>query len=499
MRGDPGKGKTMLLCGIIEELTRSRLLSDASQGTAISFFFCQATDARINNANSVLRSLIYSLVKSDISLLSHLRHHYKDAGKDLFEDANAWSALSSIFTEILQDLSSKHTCVYLVIDALDECSVGCRDLLDLIVEKSSIHPKTKWVISSRNREDIVECLSNDSAIQIAPISLELNEISVSEAVNVFIRHKVDLLQKKKGYDSETRDQVYRHLYSNSQDTFLWVALVCKSLDQTPRRHVLKRLKMHVFPPGLDALYKRIMDQVRESEDAEICMEILGTVSTVYRPITLSELGSFLQGRSCGFDNFSDDILADIITACGSFLTLRDNAVVFVHQSAKDFLLTTMSAEILPNGLEHKHQTIFSHSLEILNETLRRDILDLRLPGIPTKDISLPTPNPLEAVVYACIFFVDHLCASKHHWHESPEPEPLGHFLQKKYLYWLEALSILGGISDGIHAMKKLETFIKVCIAPGLSWKIKSGLLIPGNIADYPSTGERNARGFIGAS
>src|SRR3954454_16916932 len=35
IKGDPGKGKTMLLCGIIEELARS--IGDTAN---ISFFFC---------------------------------------------------------------------------------------------------------------------------------------------------------------------------------------------------------------------------------------------------------------------------------------------------------------------------------------------------------------------------------------------------------------------------------------------------------------------------
>ena len=50
IRGDPEKGKTMLLCGIIDEIEKQMptpgLLSD---------FLCQATDSRINNATAVLR------------------------------------------------------------------------------------------------------------------------------------------------------------------------------------------------------------------------------------------------------------------------------------------------------------------------------------------------------------------------------------------------------------------------------------------------------------
>ncbi|KAK3933684.1 hypothetical protein QBC46DRAFT_359521 [Diplogelasinospora grovesii] len=45
IKGDPGKGKTMLLCGIIDELDKSIGSTDL-----LSFFFCQAADSRINNA-----------------------------------------------------------------------------------------------------------------------------------------------------------------------------------------------------------------------------------------------------------------------------------------------------------------------------------------------------------------------------------------------------------------------------------------------------------------
>jgi hypothetical protein len=88
----------MLLCGIIEELTQS-----IGNTANISFFFCQATDVRINNATAVLRGLIYSLIDKQPSLLSYVRNRYDHAGKALFEDINAWNALSRIFTDILKD------------------------------------------------------------------------------------------------------------------------------------------------------------------------------------------------------------------------------------------------------------------------------------------------------------------------------------------------------------------------------------------------------------
>jgi hypothetical protein len=84
IKGDPGKGKTMLLCGIINELEKS--ITDT--GT-LSFFFCQAADARINSATAVLRGLIYLLINRQLSLISHVRKKYDPARKQVFEDANA--------------------------------------------------------------------------------------------------------------------------------------------------------------------------------------------------------------------------------------------------------------------------------------------------------------------------------------------------------------------------------------------------------------------------
>ncbi|KAJ5404139.1 hypothetical protein N7509_004010 [Penicillium cosmopolitanum] len=449
IRGDPGKGKTMLLCGVTEELTR--LYGDNAN---ILFFFCQATDPRINSATSVLRGLIYSLVKKHPSLLPYVRARYDHAGKALFEDVNAWNVLSTIFKDMLKDPTLQMT--YLMIDALDECINGLDSLLDLIIQESSANLQIKWVVSSRNWPEITERLH--IVTQLAPVSLELNEVSVSEAVNQFIQHKVQELAKAKKYSNKTRDAVQRYLLSNSQGTFLWVALVCQNLEKI-RINVLKKLES--FPPGLNTLYRRMIDQVRESEDAELCKEILAIMSTVFRPITLHELTSLIELPGDGDDDHIP--LEEIIAICGSFLTLREHTVVFVHQSAKEFLLKEALSEILPGGIEAQHNMICARSLDVIFKTLQRDLFKIKLPGLPAKDICKPSPNPLAAAEYACVFWVDHLQGSKRNKSYDlglNDRGPVDVFLQQKYLHWLEALSVLGSVSNGIRAMQKLEVLVQ---------------------------------------
>jgi hypothetical protein len=151
IKGDPGKGKAMMFCGIINELRKS--IGDESN---LSFFFCQDTDSRLNNATAVLRGLIYSIINNQPSLLSHVRERYDSAGKALFEGTNAWFALSVIFTAILQDPGLKPT--YLIVDALDECVNEQELLLRFIAKKSSLSTHVKWLTSSRNWLHIGESL-----------------------------------------------------------------------------------------------------------------------------------------------------------------------------------------------------------------------------------------------------------------------------------------------------------------------------------------------------
>jgi hypothetical protein len=69
----------MLLCGIVDELTKSTV-----DTKILSFFFCQATDVCINSATAVLRGLIYLLVDQQPTLISHVRKKYDHVGEKLF-------------------------------------------------------------------------------------------------------------------------------------------------------------------------------------------------------------------------------------------------------------------------------------------------------------------------------------------------------------------------------------------------------------------------------
>ncbi|OCK98220.1 HET-domain-containing protein [Cenococcum geophilum 1.58] len=452
IKGDPGKGKTMLLCGIINELHKS-----IANTALLTYFFCQATDSRINDATAVLRGLLYLLVEQQPSLISHIRKKHDYAGKVLFEDANAWVALTEVFTDVLRDPSLNTT--YFIIDALDECVTDLPKLLDFIAKQSPASSRVKWIVSSRNWPDIEERL--ERAGHKVRLSLELNAESVSTAVSIFIEQKVSQLAQQKKYNERTRDAVLEHLTSNANDTFLWVALVCQNLEATSERNVLKKLDS--FPPGLDCLYERMMQQISKSDDAELCKQTLASIALVYRPVTLAELAALVEQ----LEDIADDpeSIREIISLCGSFLTLREETIYFVHQSAKDFLLARAAEVVFPSGREDVHYTIFVRSLKILSRTLQRDMYGLGALGYPVEDVKQPDLDPLAASRYSCIYWVDHLCdsnptSSAIHVDDLQDGGVIDVFLRKMYLYWLEALSLCKSMPKGVISMAELRLLVQ---------------------------------------
>ncbi|EUC27266.1 hypothetical protein COCCADRAFT_41952 [Bipolaris zeicola 26-R-13] len=447
VKGDPGKGKTMLLCGIIDELQNG-----IPRTALLLYFFCQATDSRINSATAVLRGLLYMLLRRQPSLISHVSKKYDDAGKGLFEDANAWVVLSEIFADVLQDVSLGTT--YLIIDALDECVTDLPKLLSFIVKQSSVSSHVKWIVSSRNWPDIEAQL--ERAGHKMKLSLELNAESVAAAVDVFIEQKVDQLAQENKYKGELQHAVLQHLKSNVNDTFPWVALVCQDLKATPRWSVLKKLAQ--FPPGLDALYNRMLQQISESGSADMCLRVLAVTAVLYRPVTVAELVVLTEQLA---DLVNDlESVREIIGLCGSFLTLRDDTVYFVHQSAKEFLVTKALDKVFQDGIERVHQDIFVQSLSILQKTLDRDIYNLQAPGYPVGNAKPPLLDPLAVSRYPCVYWVDHFCDSKHNslTHSvanQGDTRTIDVFLRHKYLYWLEALSLCRGMAKGVVSMTKL--------------------------------------------
>src|SRR5205814_204663 len=140
---------------------------------------------------------------------------------------------------------------------------------------------------------------------------------------------------------------------------------------------------------------------------ELCRQVLSIVVTAYRPLHLQEL-HVLSGLPAQVQDVNQST-ATIVKMCGSFLTIRNDNIYIIHQSAKDFLSKEASHDLFPCGIRDIHYSIFSKSLQVMSRTLRRDIYSLRVLGYSIERVEQPDPDPLAASRYSCIYWVDHLC------------------------------------------------------------------------------------------
>ncbi|KAK5994413.1 Vegetative incompatibility protein HET-E-1 [Cladobotryum mycophilum] len=465
IKGDPGKGKTMLVCGILKEL------EDSTPFTLyVAYFFCQGTDQRFNNANAILRGLIYMFISQQPSLISHVQKEYQNTGnKRLFDDVNAWVTLSEIFENILQDLASTNCCV--VIDALDECTSGRKQLLDFIVRNVSNFPHIKWIVSSRNFDDIEKQLSPCAD---STLGLEVNADTVSEAVGSYIRYRIPRLDLLR--DNQTlQENMCREMLEKANGTFLWAALVFKrlqELDDFVAEDDLQVLNvLRDIPSGLTELYHRMMDQINQSQDGQLnnrtqCLSILSTMALAYQPTSVVELPTLT-----GFRNHTARLenVKRLVKKCGSFLTIRDDTIYFIHQSARDYLVGEGRDYLFKSGYGVVHREIFSRSLDALSasDNLRRNMYSLSHPGVEIDEITTPDPDPLADVRYSCIYWLRHFCDSISH-NDGPfdqegsidDAERVHTFFKSHLLIWLEALSLMKDLQKGIDSLQRLVNLIR---------------------------------------
>ena len=347
----------MLMCGIIDALGQT-----LAAGDLISYFFCQTSEPRNNNATAVLRGLIHHLIGQQPSLVRYVRLEYDRVGDKLFNDANTWTALSKIIISMLGDSYIRQANIYLIIDALDECidSDDRRRLLELIVQISRKLPHTKCIISSRGWNDIRDVLTEHP--QMLHLQLDPKSEAILDAVDTYIEHKVKALTDKKRLGPSDAEAIRDYLKKNAGGTFLWVALVCKRLGFSKR--VFYEKDMQAFPPGLEQLYGRMLQQLQSLDEPEskLYKFVLGVVLTSPRPLETYELAYLVKE----LDEVGDKVetMRDIVRECGSFLSEQNDEVLFVHQSAKDYLLDHGKSAVCPDGEKALRLHTLYRSIEV---------------------------------------------------------------------------------------------------------------------------------------
>lgn len=442
----------MLLCGIIEDLEKNPQIN-----SSLGYFFCQATDSRINTAASVVAGLTFSLIKRYPIRLSPICEKHKDKLSQL-DGPNAWAVLCDIFKAVTQDpVLPDPVCV---VDALDECEHDCKLLLSLIVKTSA---NVKWLLSSRNVKDIERGLRAIEPTRRLSLELKENAENVSKSVDAYINTSIQDIEALED-DEELQIKTATALKNKANGTFLWVALVIEQLRDTDRRNVEDVLEE--MPEGLENLYDLIIRRANSKlrqKDREACRVLLSIVTTAERPLHLKELHVFISSQWKNYKATYDmRDMQDIVKDLGSLLSIRNDIIYFIHQSVKDYMVGYASKSIFPSGIEYQHLNMVKTSLDAMLHTLKHNIYGLKNPGSKVRDEFVPPPDPLKPIAYCCVFWVEHLvrgCKPKDLTAEEffKDDGIIHSFLKDKYLCWLESLALLRSlVPHGADAIQKLK-------------------------------------------
>lgn len=143
---------------------------------------------------------------------------------------------------------------------------------------------------------------------------------------------------------------------------------------------------------------------------------------------------------------------------------QDSPIRVIHLSFRDFLLDPerCTDEQLRIDGQEAHNELFKRCLEVMSSLLKPDLCNLEDPATLGDTID---PNVIQLFIapelqYACSYWMYHLEASRTVLSDN---DNLHVFLQKYFLYWFEAVSILGNVSDGIRSVAALNLILRVSL------------------------------------
>jgi len=259
------------------------------------------------------------------------------------------------------------------------------------------------------------------------------------------------------------------LVQNASGLFIWAATACRFIREG-KRFVAKRLatildgsSSSVSAPEkhLNKIYITVLqnsiypDYTHEEKDDLYMMlrHILGSIVVLFSPLSADSLGTLLHVAKKDVDQTLVDLHAIMDIPKDQTRPLRLH-----HPSFRDFLLDKerCTDSNLRVNEKQAHRELADSCIRLMSEKLRRDICGLPSPGalateVQQERIKQCLPAELQ---YACLYWVQHIQKSDTRLQDDGEVHV---FLQKHLLHWLEALSLLRKISDGILALISLDS------------------------------------------
>ena len=375
---------------------------------------------------------------------------------------------------IVQPLTESTMSTVIVIDALDECEdeEPVSAILSVLGRFVAQVPMVKFFITGRPESRIQEGFRLPLLVEATDVFV-LHEVEPSQVrndVRLFFRDGFSELRRhRRGLDDWPTEEQVDILCERAGGLFVHAMASVRFIGErnsSPKKQLDRLLQSQgssIFEgrtrlktnATLDLLYTSILQEAFGADHPENdprIRSVLGAVVLAVNPLSPSAIAALL-----GFE--LEEVLP-LLSSLQSLLVLREDTDLPVrpfHRSFPDFIVdparcTNARFRVCPP--DH-HTELLSGCLETMNRELERNMCKLPDGVVNSEVIDLKEKAKEhigQALEYACRSWHKHLVGMI-----PARIAPVLHrFLEEKFLFWLEVLSILGASREAVEAMEVIE-------------------------------------------
>ena len=373
---------------------------------------------------------------------------------------------------LVNPLCSANVSTVIVIDALDECKDEHSESAILVVLGRLVPktPRVKFFVTSRPEMHITAGFCSP-LLKRATHTFILHQVessTIDEDIRCFFSHELyGLAQQHGGMDGWPTDEEVNSLCQRAAGFFVYAVATVNFLDHhlqdpwdqlgtimaSPESTVHEgetELKAYA---SLDSLYMSILQRSfhkNKANDDAMVRSVLSAAILVVNPLSLSAIATLT-----GFHHNQVHRLFGLIQ---SLLILPEDPNLPIqpfHKSFPDFIMDpTRCVDTRFHISPNYHTELVLSCLDLMDKLLKRNMCSIPNYALNSEVEDLPKRVKESgihgALEYACRSWHKHLIMTRHR--TSDVLSALCRFIEGKFLFWLEVLSVLGVVGDAVHAL-----------------------------------------------
>ncbi|RSL62260.1 hypothetical protein CEP53_004824 [Fusarium sp. AF-6] len=462
--------------------TISRTLAEAfaSKGTLGATFFFKRGEHDRSASTLLFSTIAYQFAYAYPAALPHIIQAIEA------EPSISQKPLKEQFQKLvvgpLSQLQTQSRNLIIIIDALDECDSDqdIRIIISAFTQANNLNSaRLKVLVTSRPELPIRLGFSGYEGVYDTLILHEVPPLHVEADLFIYLMHEAKLIR-----DSFNRTvPTHRHisldwpnplqiaiLARSASPLFIIAATMMRIIgdrilgspdDQLSK--ILQDLTVHNDIGGnISATYMSALSPLIAHRSGRDKDHILQQFRAIIGPLVLLQTPPSIEclGRLLDIPHKLIDQILDSLHSVLSVPNTPDGVVRLFHLSFRDFLLNAedpSNADFRINEAD-THKELAFQCLDLLTTRtpLKKNICNFQWPGTSCCGISTEFKMqylPAE-VQYACLYWVHHLKNSQVQIHDG---DRVHEFLRVHFLHWLEALGILGRVSETITQISMLQS------------------------------------------